>query len=155
MLLRSGADEGRNGASRRFGFFAMRVRAQSAYAAVVGFVLVASYVIATGIRGLDSPIGGLWSDLFQALPFIVLTHLVAHVVAGGMTHHPVAGTRALRVALANVAATALIFGVAVLTRMSGAEWAPLVPLTVILLGGALATMSMGTITRRRRFFSAS
>lgn len=155
--MRSGADVGRDGSSPGFEFVAKRVRAQSTYAAIVGLVVVASYAIALWVRVIDPLVVGvgLWSELFRALPYIVVTHLVATVVADRRAHPPVGATRVLRVALANLVATTLTLSVAVFTRIWSVEWAPLVPFTVIILGGVLTTLTMGMLTFRQRFLAAS
>lgn len=156
--MRSGADIERDDAwGASFATLATRIRADIAFAALDVFVVVASYMIALGIRMVDPLVtnDGLWLDLFLALPFIVSVHVLANILTGAYGHvwEHASTAEALRVAIANLSATAFILASAVVARVFEWDAAPVVPLVVIGLGGALALLSMGLVRFRSRLFS--
>ena len=134
---------------------ALRVRADVAFAAVDLFVVVAAYTLGLALRMIDPLVGdttGFWSDLSMAMPVIVAVHLSANVVAGAYGHvwEHASTSEAMRVAVANVAASGTLIGLNWLARESTGF---LIPYSVLAVGGLVSLLAMGLVRFRSRLFS--
>jgi FlaA1/EpsC-like NDP-sugar epimerase len=132
---------------------ASRVRTDIVFAFLDVFVVVSSYNIGMALRMIDRQVVDvveLWIDLAIAMPVILVVHIVANMIAGAYGHvwEHASTSEAVRVALANGAATALLFILSLMVRP-----AVVVPLSVIVIGGLVSLLSMGMIRFRSRLFS--
>ncbi len=134
---------------------ASRVRADFAFAVVDVFVVVGSYTVALGVRSLDPLVTDLrpfWSDLFIAMPVIVLLHVASNVIAGTYGHvwEHASVSEAARIAVANVVAGSVILALALWARVSIGV---LVPYLVVVVGASFSLFGMGLVRFRSRLFS--
>ena len=144
-------------ASRRqaISLAASRVRADIAFTVVDVVVVVAAYTIALGIRMLDPLVGDVqifWRSFAIVLPVIITVHVVANAIAGAYGHvwEYASITEAVRLVVANAAATAMILLVAWVVRN---PLAIVIPYTTLVLGGLLSLLLMGLVRYRSRLFS--
>jgi len=139
---------------------AARIQADLAFAVVDVVVVISAYTMGLAVRMIDPGVesdSGLWNDLVTALPVIVGLHLVTNVLAGTYGHvwEHASTTEAVRVALANGSATAILFFLSWLVREPTGLFDPgvLVPYSVVVMGGLLSLLTMGLIRFRSRLFS--
>ena len=134
---------------------ASRIRVDIVFALVDVFVVLASYAIALGFRMLDPLVGDssqFWGDLILAMPLIIVIHILANVVAGAYGHvwEHASMNEALRVALANAAATTVLLAITWFVRSSTEI---VIPYQVVVMGGLLSLLAMGLVRFRSRLFS--
>ena len=134
---------------------ASRVRADLAFAAVDLMVVLGAYTFALWIRLLDPLVADdvtFFTELALALPVIVAIHLIFNVVAGAYGHvwEHASMAEARQVVIANALATGTLLFLAWIVR---SPFGIVVPYSVVLLGGMLATAGMGLVRFRSRLFS--
>lgn len=150
-----GADIGVSGSPRlSISQAASRIRVDIAFALVDLLVVVAAYSIGMAIRMLDTGVNDptkYWTDLFVALPVIVLIHLVANALAGAYGHvwKYASMSEAIRLMIANGTAAVFILGLNLVLRPVGF----VVPLGTIVIGELLSVLLMGLVRFRSRLFS--
>ena len=139
---------------------AARIQADLAFAVVDVVVVISTYTMGLALRMVDPGIEAdtqLWNDLMTALPVIVAIHLLANILAGTYGHvwEHASTNEAVRVVIANGAATALLFFLSWFVREATGVFDPgvLVPYSVVVMGGLLSLLTMGLIRFRSRLFS--
>jgi FlaA1/EpsC-like NDP-sugar epimerase len=135
---------------------AARVRADISFAVIDSFLITLAYFAALMLRFLEFP--GVpfqwWSAVLQALPVIIVVHLLANVALGAYGHvwEFASVAEAVRMVLASVAAAlVLLIGVAIARLGLGVEGP--VPISVIVIGSMLSLGGMGAVRFRSRLFS--
>lgn len=141
---------------QRLAIAASRIRADMAFAALDVFVVVAAYTLGLALRMLDTRVEGanaLWTDLAVAMPFIVVTHIVANVATGAYGHvwEHASTSEAARVAVASVAAAMTLTVVNGVVRTVQPDF--VVPVSVVVIGGLVSLLAMGLVRFRSRLFS--
>lgn len=134
---------------------AARIRADIAFAVLDLFVVVAAYTLGLGLRMLDPLVGeaaDFWRDLAIAMPVIVAVHILANVVAGAYGHvwEHASTSEAVRVVIANLAASILLIGANLWARQTEVV---LIPWSVVVIGGLVSLFAMGMVRFRSRLFS--
>jgi FlaA1/EpsC-like NDP-sugar epimerase len=146
---------GASGRWRPLSVAASRIRADLAFAVVDLVAVVAAYSIGLGLRMMDPLVGDpreYWYDLLLVLPLIVVVHLAANAIAGAYGHvwEFASLSEAVRLIVANAAASAVVVTAAILLRgplslsMSG---------IALVAGGFVSLVIMGLIRFRSRLFS--
>jgi FlaA1/EpsC-like NDP-sugar epimerase len=126
-----------------------------AFAAIDFVVIVAAYSIGLGLRMLDPLVGNpgeFWLELLIALPFIALIHLTANALAGAYGHvwEYASLSEAVRLMIANGAASAVVLSLALLVR---GPLGLVVPVGTLVMGSLLSLLLMGLVRFRSRLFS--
>ncbi|MEX2250742.1 MAG: nucleoside-diphosphate sugar epimerase/dehydratase [Acidimicrobiia bacterium] len=135
---------------------AARVRADIAFAFIDIFIVIAAYSIAMAIRMLDPGIAdprSYFSDLAKLMPLIIVTHIVANVIAGAYGHvwEHASTDEAMKVVVANAAAGTLVLVVSYYLEFSHIDL--VLPVGVVVMGALFSLAGMGLVRFRSRLFS--